>query len=925
MKIIICIVLFYSYSFIGFGQTLVPYLGKAGYGFCTPEGKVIIDSKYDEVSFFDDNGFANTRKDSLWILIDKEGNEYNELQSKVKLIVSKINNVQSDESYRHRQDIPMNYLTQIYAVKKENSYKYFWLLSKAKKRMTGPFLTEYIEDSHVTFGYYFGGDGTTPVYLKNHLTTLSDKMKQSLFDTLGNLLLQNINEIRILNKNFVCYDDKMKDILFDTHAKKNLILGFGSIQKTLNDSCFLATNKKERLFGEPKIHLDTNDYINIINLQGRTLFSDTLRLIETLTSKHYLAYQNENSSLLIKVDNDKTEIKKYNYIYKINDNRLAVKKGSKLVQVIDYEGNLIFDSPYDNVYGRSHSYSNNYEYYIFSKENRSGIMDLNFNHLFEFEADRVERTDLPNYYLFKKGDLTGVVYQNGNVIIPAEYAEIDVLYQTDYFQVRVGNPHHQESRNLGLFTKEGKKILDPIYDEIRKYDHKGKVYFSAKLNDKIKIFDENGSKICDVEQPKYWYGISEQPINIEQFNKPDSSFLYDRFGRFIRKTNSHCYLQKLINKVDDSTFYLLTEDNKNYQLIDDEGNNFLEKNQRFVRYWASREYTYGLFPVEENGLEGVINHQKEIILPFDNQEIVEINKYYIIVNKNKKVNIYSHKGERLNPQSYTNIELYQYGSLRYVSRELANTICQDSTYNHTTNRYDVFNVNCKEYGFIDTLGKLIIPFQYHSIKDNNHYFACATKGLIDGKKQSFVLDPIGKEVLKTQYDELKMINDYYDKDTHENPYFIAKKANKYGIIDLKGNIIVPLKYKALSSYWKKILFRAKYQNQEVIINVRGEVIANGSDLKQDLEIMVGRDLSRVCNIDKIYLLRLKDKTLIIDENGSVKFNIVATKIQQYFKDPYQYLNSFPKRKNDLELKLLKIEKDNKIWYFNFEKFIEYKK
>jgi hypothetical protein len=204
--------------------------------------------------------------------------------------------------------------------------------------------------------------------------------------------------------------------------------------------------------------------------------------------------------------------------------------------------------------------------------------------------------------------------------------------------------------------------------------------------------------------------------------------------------------------------------------------------------------------------------------------------------------------------------------------------------------------------------------------DDNKQFICISKGLNEGAKKSFILDSLGRVLLTTNYDALKIIEDRNNK---QSVYFIAKKGAKYGIIDLKGKIILPFRYDELRTHWSSVLFYARKGNQKTFINLQGKFIANFDEKPLDIEVYInGHDMSRVCEIGDIYLLRLKDKTLIINKKGKIKSTIEATKVQQYLKDNRRLaLRSMPVENP----KLLQIEKDNQIWYYNYEHFMEYKK
>ena len=126
-------------------QSLFPFLGKTGYGFCTPEGEIVISPQYAEVDFFDKFGFANVRKDSLWFLIDKEGNEYTGLKHKEKIEVKQIHNIQKFEHDKsNTYEIPYTTLSHLLIAKPVDYQNFFDLINQKNKTISTAILDIFI-------------------------------------------------------------------------------------------------------------------------------------------------------------------------------------------------------------------------------------------------------------------------------------------------------------------------------------------------------------------------------------------------------------------------------------------------------------------------------------------------------------------------------------------------------------------------------------------------------------------------------------------------------------------------------------------------------------------------------------------------------------------------------------------------------------
>ena len=85
-----------------------------------------------------------------------------------------------------------------------------------------------------------------------------------------------------------------------------------------------------------------------------------------------------------------------------------------------------------------------------------------------------------------------------------------------------------------------------------------------------------------------------------------------------------------------------------------------------------------------------------------------------------------------------------------------------------------------KYGFIDTIGKVVVPCQYDDADSFSDGFARVKK---DGKWR--YIDTTGKEVIPCQYD-----NGY----SFNKGFVVVVKDMKFGFIDLTGKEVIPCEY-----------------------------------------------------------------------------------------------------------------------------------
>lgn len=127
------------------------------------------------------------------------------------------------------------------------------------------------------------------------------------------------------------------------------------------------------------------------------------------------------------------------------------------------------------------------------------------------------------------------------------------------------------------------------------------------------------------------------------------------------------------------------------------------------------------------------------------------------------------------------------------------------------------------YGVIDKTGKLIIPLEYSLIKHPSRPY--------QGYYNEFYIKKNGKVGLLNENAEFitEIIYDWFERDYCKindtiRTVFHTKKGNKFGIIDSKGNIIVPIEYDEISLFEGNKLTIAKKTEKYGLINGNGTII-----------------------------------------------------------------------------------------------------
>ncbi len=118
----------------------------------------------------------------------------------------------------------------------------------------------------------------------------------------------------------------------------------------------------------------------------------------------------------------------------------------------------------------------------------------------------------------------------------------------------------------------------------------------------------------------------------------------------------------------------------------------------------------------------------------------------------------------------------------------------------------------KEYredmGIIDSLGKEILPPVFKNVSQHENMIS------VQSEDRNYIFASDGEQLLE-QYD-----NTYY----LFGKYFWVKKKDKVGLVNIKGEIIIPLEYKSLSKSGNWDIQVTDFSGKKTIYNVDGEKI-----------------------------------------------------------------------------------------------------
>jgi len=553
----------------------------------------------------------------------------------------------------------------------------------------------------------------------------------------------------------------------------------------------------------------------------------------------------------------------------------------------DYTGK-IFEVRYDSVFlivtfDNSGKLSDKTEY-----SNYIRVNEYNKPRNFTWRQQKIDKKFLWGLFF---GDLKILDYQFDSYI--------ENGYGENFNAVKIIKKNKQYSGIVNM--KTGKLILDPIYSEIRIADFKYSPLAVIKNKyGKYALIDKEYRIV------KKGFGfIGDLKNTYTRINKGGKTKFIDN------KTKEYISLKKYnINQNYTIGFSIEICKGGKWGIIDSSTNYLINPQYDFLQ-----EYNYGGFLAEKNKKWGEISPENKIIIDFIYDEIKFFSKYgvpFYNAEKNKKYGVIDTAGAEVIPFKFTNIRLSQDSSLiafitvnktkknsyGYINEKgEQKTAPKFIIAEKFKNGFARVQFKKREWLFIDTAMNIIPtgPFDdAHDFSDN----AAAVK--VKGKWG--YINKKGEFIIKPQYDKAgnfseglapvrKLIS--YSKKGKKKVYVFINKNNevvirtkynycsefyngasivwhkkKYGLINNKGKIIVPVKYKNITAYTEYGLFKIQKKNKSyAIFTSKGKKIT--PFIKQFSKNKFGNGL---------FPIKHKEECYYIDTKGNIKFKIDADQI-----------------------------------------------
>gem|GEM_PF-4636389 len=332
----------------------------------------------------------------------------------------------------------------------------------------------------------------------------------------------------------------------------------------------------------------------------------------------------------------------------------------------------------------------------------------------------------PGKYMYSIDGKHGIADKYGNIVLPVEYDAILSNYSWDYYLI-------EKDGKYGMTDKMFNIILPASFDYIGSYFNG---VFPVRKNGKWGYVDKSGKNVTDF---------------IYDFASSFSACEQDYYGNF--------------TEVEKETAVVCR--NNECFVIDVQGNRKAQaKYQTFAeRSNGSRVVYAGAGECSKSRQFGLMAGSGSIILPCVFSDIMCWENGFVVGLSYGKNTLWNDKGIKLSAKSYTDMGVVSEGTFS-LKEELTG-----------------------KWGYYDTTGKEIIPFNYDAAGD-----FIEGKALVRSGAKYFFIDRSGKKITEKEYDFVGPFTNgvavvFNGKTENGKP-----KAGKYGYINSDLKEIITPKY-----------------------------------------------------------------------------------------------------------------------------------
>ncbi|MGB5983265.1 MAG: WG repeat-containing protein [Nonlabens sp.] len=651
------------------------------------------------------------------------------------------------------------------------------------------------------------------------------------------------------------------------------------------------------------------------------------------TRRNNAGYYQENGKYGFALANGKRQTAIYDKIRYVSGGFIVQKEGN--YGITDSQGVLLGKIKYDSVgvFNDSYLVKKKNKYGVLSKKGLT-ILPIRYRHILganddiAFIKDKKDEIQLisiasrktlirnieycelyKNIAIVKENGKFGLVGEN--LIIPTQYDSIAIEISkspeavrrmrknANYIFSRRNNSNHiqevilYDGDKMGLANSDGQVIYAPYNDKITKNYLNG-VHIAIR-NDTSSIYFKASNKKTEFKYNNV-YSTDRKYITANLGNQAGA---FDLKGNLVVPFK---YDVRSIRYVENFGFQV-TRDRK-MGLIDFEGNTILPtRYDKIDSFYDSDFRDFKI--VKSGGKSGVINNEGTFIVPIAYEWIGDEGQAFKVMDNETQRNfgLFNKEGDNIIPVKYQFIsDTDTYNSSLLILK------INDSTFNFVNKKYEkILDKNVQSYGYVldnhrlnnpmsdngqfiiyikDDLGKmglinamterLVAPLIYDEIIQSFTSRSHTYFGVRSGNKFG-VINEKNEVIVPITYDDinLDLVDQPYgrDPDGRDNKVIVAK-GNKYGVVDLNNQILVPFEFQSIERLTITGIYKVK-RNKEGYRLMKED----GTLINQDYfdEVALYEFTGNFDNADMPiqHALTFKNGMMrVIDQNGTYKSRAV---------------------------------------------------
>lgn len=471
-----------------------------------------------------------------------------------------------------------------------------------------------------------------------------------------------------------------------------------------------------------------------------------------------------------------------------------------------------------------------YQYYKLEREGKIGIINLKGEILIEPVYDDIK---IPNpekpVFICQNKEQTIALNEKAEEIL-TQYQGIDAIELNGM----VSNMPYEKSvlkykqdEKYGLINLKGKKITDPIYEEINSLAHKEGEFLvkkdgkNAVINNQGKIIIAN--KYDSIVGDGYYtenekYALSGYIVSITTKEGYRYGYLDYKQKQILKP--EYASVIRLLQIEQTQDIYLAVVKNGQVGVVKN-GKEVIEFKYQDIEYNTQNQ----TFTLERNGKFGVCNLEGKIIVPIEYDNI-SITGLYIQATKEEETELFNINAEKIEDAVYNEIYTTQNDNYyitvdksgKYGIMKTNKDILVDNKYSYIEYLQDEFFIAVREdgkIGVINALGTQMVDFRYDVIQKIEGTNVVEAKILEEATTDLYAKDMnkvVGVKNARVSVKDgyihvLSEEKQYLDLDGNnvsnaialrDNKLLAVKEHGKWGFADRQGKIVVECKYEEVT-------------------------------------------------------------------------------------------------------------------------------